>query len=438
MMIVGAVNSFSDTINDIKDNSTNDWEQRISDVIPDSVVSFLNSEKKTSFIRAVKSVKKDPKQDILNAISVLQNERKDLYFYYLNINKLKAYRIFKKHVKDDGIQDIEEYKKSSDGEFIFKVILNALTVKEYLETPEFKRKKIEEFVKTEAYFVRNKRNLDAVRSKYVLTPHEENFLLFHALHDSVAADNSYYGSRVSLNWRFSIKFPLLAARTRESGIFLFLTNAGCFDFTNKQESQPVCKKSFLPGAFYRFDFERFTHFGERLSHIGVDNETDFGVYHYSNGGYTTFNRSRGIKILPYVKNTFRIGKHSYDSTLYNVYSEHYLLTFNLKVQGYINYKENDKLPDEWGYVFGQLIFEKSIDFIEDNGLQILFWADVSVSKASQSLAISFMPVINKLRKQSRRRIPITWYAKLYRGKDEYLLNYDKVDKWIGGGFMFRK
>lgn len=428
----------SDTLDNLQDNSTNKWEKLVSDINPDSIASFMISNEKVISIRGITEVVQTRKNKYLEALAILQNEHIKLYHYYLNVNKIKAYKFLKRYARKNGIRKIKIFKKTDEGKKTFKLILNALAVKEYINTPEFKRKKIEEYIIAESFFVKNKRDMDAIRSKYVLSPHEENYLLFHSLHDSVAVDSSYYGSRVSLNWRFSLKFPIVAARTRESGIFLFITNTGCFDFANKKESQPVCKKSFLPGAFYRFDFEKFTHFGERLNHIGVDNETDFGVYHYSNGGYTTYDRSRGINILPYIKNTFRIGKHRYDSTLYNVYSEHYLFTFNLKVQGYIDYKENKDLPKEWGYIFGQLVFEKAFDIKKDNGVQMIFWSDMSISKASQSLAISFMPVINKLRKQSRRRIPIAWYAKLYRGKDEYLLNYTEVDKWIGAGFMFRR
>lgn len=438
ILLLRTLSSATESIQQLQDNSTNEWEAKVSKIDTNSIANFMYIDTVDIYKRSSSAISESKVNEYINVLKTLKNDRIDLYYYYLNRKRIKANRALKKYAEGSKIVEFEKFKETPEAKSIYKAILNLLVIEEYLKTPEHKRKKIEEYIAAESFFIKNKKNLDAVRSKYVLTPHEENYFLIHSINDSVAADSSFYGSRPAINWRVSVKFPILAARERESGIFLFFTNTGCFDFTNDKESQPVCKKSLIPGAFYRFDFEIFPRFGQGLKHIGIDNEIDIGAYHHSNGGYSTNDRSRGVNVLPFIKNTFRIGKHHYDSTLYNAYSEHYMFTLNLKVHGYIDYKDNPDIPDHWGYVLGQLTFEKALDIKPNNGTQLLFWADVSLSKASQSLSISFMPVINKFRKQSRIRLPLAWYMKLYHGKDEYLLNYRNNEKWIGAGLMFRK
>lgn len=434
-----SITQASESFDELQDNNKSDWEKKVSDINMDSIAIFLDT-KSNLYIDTNKiNIRQVKPHSYIDVLSILKNDRVALYHYYLNRNKNKARRALKKYAKSNNIIDFKAYKNTPESVEFYKALLNALVISQYLRTPEHKRKKIEDYLKAEDFFIKNKKNLDAIRSKYVLTPHEENFFLFHKLSDPLVKDSSDMKDRPSLNWKVSIKFPMVANRTQESGLFLFFTNTGCFDYKNEDESRPLSKKSLMPGIFYRFDWEYFQNFGKRLIDIGVDNETDLGFYHHSNGGYATNDRSRAVAVIPYINNTFRLKKHDYDPTLLNVYSEHYLFNFKFKVVlGYINDHENEGIGKEWGYIFGQLTMEQAIDIKKDNGIQLLFWTDISLSKASQSISISAQPVINKFRKQLRKRFPLAGYLKLYRGKDEYLLNYKKTDSWLGAGLMFRK
>lgn len=428
----------SESFDELLDNSKLGWEKKVSDIELDSITFFLKAKPNISIDTNIIKLRQNKRNKYVDSLNFLKEKRVELYHYYLHRNKRDAYKKLKIFAEINNIPEFDIYKNTPESQKVYKSILNFLVIKEYMNSPEYKRKKLENYLIAEKFFIEHKKDLDAVRSKYVLTPHDDNYFLFHRLSDPSGKDSSEIKDRPSLNWKVSIKFPMIANRTSESGLFLFFTNTGCFDFRNDDESRPLCKKSLMPGGFFRFDWEFFPWFGKRLNNIGIDNETDFGCYHHSNGGYATNDRSRSIAAIPYINNTFRLKKHTYDPTFFNVYSEHYLFTFKLKVQGYINDYENKGIGKEWGYVFGQLTIEQAIDIKKDNGIQLLFWTDISISKASQSISVCALPVINKLRKQTRIRFPLAWYLKLYRGKDEYLLNYNKTDSWLGAGLMFRK
>lgn len=368
------------------------------------------------------------------SLGELRSDDPLLYHYFLYRTADDAEKIWKSEAKKRAKAEDKRYKELLEEERRY-VINNALALEQYNETSPVERKRISTYESTENYFVGNKEMLDQVRGKYVISPHEDNFIIVHSLGDSTIADGKYVGERASLHWQFSFKFPLLVWRANESGAYFDFTNTGCFDFTNGKESYPVSKKSFKPGAFLRFDFETLK--GVRESRF--DNELDLGVYHHSNGGYDEHNVSRSIMYLVYLRNRFKAFRHKPDPTLYSVYSNHYLLTVDLKAEYYGGIdSSNSGIRELWGPVRAKVQIEKAINLNKNNSFQMLFWNDWSFARSSQWVSLSIMPVNETLKKRKPVRIPLTYYVKFYQGRDEYLLNYRDWDRWIGGGLILRK
>lgn len=413
------------------------WLKSVTSVDTNDVHLYIEQrrESDSEMVDKIVDIFDETSVDTIKSLGELRAEDSLLYHYFLHRNADRAKRVWKNEAKERAKEvNTKEYKQFLNDERR-NVINNALALEEYNNTSLQDRQKLHDYESTEEYFIENKEILDQVRGKYVISPHDDNFIIFHALSDSTIAEGKYVGTRPSLNWQFSFKFPMFVWRKYETGIYFDFTNTGCFDLTNGEESHPVSKKSFKPGAFIRFDFEMIKGIRKR----NIDNDLDIGLFHHSNGGYDEHDVSRSIMYQVYLKNRFKAFRHKPDPTLYSVYSNHYFLMVDLKVESYGGVAETNKdIRKLWGPARAKVMFEKALDFNKKNEFQMLLWNDWTFARSSQSVSLSLMPVSMRLKKKKPVRIPLAWYVKLYQGRDEYLLYYDQWDRWIGGGFILRK
>ncbi len=195
----------------------------------------------------------------------------------------------------------------------------------------------------------------------------------------------------------------------------------------------------MSGIFGRFDWKSL--FVSQFNRIGIDNETDIGIYHHSNGGY--FNSpSRSIMILPYISNRFKALRHKKDSLLNNVYSENYLISLWVRYKWYLDeLEENPGIDKEWGNFEVKITLEKAFK-LNRNNFYLMVWPELYASFAqktveSRSVSLGVQPVSNRFRQKYKIRVPLTYYITYYCGKNEYLEYYNQVKEWFGIGLMLR-
>jgi outer membrane phospholipase A len=306
---------------------------------------------------------------------------------------------------------------------------------------------IETRIKWEDEYIENKSELDISRGKFVINPYLTNYVYWGYISDP-NPDMTPRSRRGALKWQISVQMPIVTTKYSNTGFFLAFTNRGTFDILNKEYSRPVTNKTFMPEVFGRFDLAIYN------KKLGVDQLVlQAGAQHESNGGIddsTSLLDSRGIFAKYYGQVCWKLFKTPSDNNRRNLPNDRYALMLSARGFYCDGIEDNNDIVKYIGYLdlngsFELTSFLKARKIERTFGVFMLdgFYSpggSLDAYYGSFALGLSWTPPMFSTKNKNYSRlpkVPLTFYGRVFRGYNEYLITYNKLTTMCGFGVKLR-